>query len=72
MMSTYQNLTLAEWLAIGQQSGAIQDIRTIALAVSISEFEAMAWIADLVMGRASEREAIAFMRRALENSQQPL
>ncbi|NDJ76882.1 MAG: hypothetical protein GYB65_11540 [Chloroflexi bacterium] len=60
-MNTYQNRRLFEWIATGQQQGAIRDIQTVLLAYCMDEREAMAWIADIVNGRTTEKDAIIFM-----------
>lgn len=67
--NTYQDLALQEWLDLGRRSGAIRDARTAALAQRMDEREALAWIADIVTGRASEELALVFMERAVSHRQ---
>jgi hypothetical protein len=66
MMDTYQHLRLDEWIEAGRATGAIRDANTVILAYCMDDREAMAWIADIVIGRISEQEALVFMERAIQ------
>lgn len=63
---TYQNRRLHEWIALGRESGRIANVNTVVLAYCMDERDAMAWIADIVSGKATENEAIVFMERVLQ------
>lgn len=65
-MSTYQNLNLYEWIALGRQSGRIRDVQTVVLAYCMDERDALSWIADIVRGRTSEQDALVFMQRVIQ------
>jgi len=65
-MNSYQNLRLHEWIAAGRASGRIRDVQTVVLAYCMDEREALVWIADIVKGRTSEKDALVFMERALQ------
>ncbi len=65
-MNTYQNRTLQQWIEAGQQHGKIRDMQTVVLAYCMDEREALAWIADIVSGRAAEHEALVFMQRVVQ------
>lgn len=64
--NVYQNMRLHEWIALGRESGRIANVNTVLLAYCMDERDAMAWIADIVHGKASENEAIVFMERVLQ------
>lgn len=64
--NTYQNMRLHEWIALGRESGRIANVNTVVLAYCMDERDAMAWIADIVSGKATENEAIVFMERVLQ------
>ncbi|HEX2979851.1 MAG TPA: hypothetical protein VHO48_06285 [Anaerolineaceae bacterium] len=66
MKNTYLELTLQDWLYFGQQTGRILELETVVLAYLMDEREAAAWVADIVMGRTSETDALVFMKRAVE------
>lgn len=66
MNDTYQQLSLQEWLWIGEQTGRITTYQIATLAYAMDEREAAAWIADIVLGRINEDEALIFMERAIE------
>lgn len=68
-MNAYQNLRLHEWIAMGKESGRIQDARTVVLAYCMDEREALPWIADIVRGHTSEQNALIFMERAIQYMQ---
>lgn len=68
LANRYQNLRLHEWIERGRASGRIADVNTVVLAYCMDEHDALAWIADIVNGRASEHEAAIFMERALKNA----
>ena len=65
-MNTYQNLNLQEWVYAGCESGKIRNRQVVALASRMDEREALAWIADIVMGRTAEKDALVFMERAVQ------
>lgn len=65
-MNSYQNLKLHEWIAVGRESGKIRDVQTVVLAYCMDEREALAWIADIVKGQTTERDALVFMERAIQ------
>jgi hypothetical protein len=66
MNSSYQNLKLHEWIALGRENGQINDIQTVILAYCMDEHEAMAWIADIVKGLTLEEDALIFMERVVQ------
>ena len=66
MNNTYQNMRLHDWIAQGKDMGKIRDVRTVMLAYCMDEREAMAWIADIVKDKTSERDALVFMERAIQ------
>jgi hypothetical protein len=68
-VNAYQNLRLHEWIAMGKESGRIQDARTVVLAYCMDEREALPWIADIVRGHTSEQNALIFMERAIQYMQ---
>lgn len=63
--NAYQNLRLHDWIALGRESGRINNITTVLLAYCMDERDAMPWIADIVNGKTSEDSAVVFMERAL-------
>jgi len=65
-MNSYQNLKLHEWIAAGRETGKIRDVQTVVLAYCMDEREALAWIADIVKGQTTERDALVFMERAIQ------
>jgi hypothetical protein len=65
-VNSLQNLRLQEWIAVGRETGKIRDVQTVVLAYCMDEREAMAWIADIVKGQTSEKDALVFMERALQ------
>ncbi len=66
MNDTYQQLNLQEWLLIGEQTGRITTPQVATLAYSMDEREAVVWVADIVLGRITETEALTFMERAIQ------
>ncbi len=68
LTNRYQNLRLHEWIELGRASGKIADVNTVVLAYCMDEHDALAWVADIVKGRASESEAMMFMERALKRA----
>lgn len=66
MNDTYQQLSLQDWLWIGEQTGRITTLQLVTLAYAMDEREAAAWIADIVTGRISEAEALIFMERVIQ------
>jgi hypothetical protein len=65
-MNTYQNLRLHDWISQGKDAGKIRDVRTVMLAYCMDERDALAWIADIVKGRANEQDALIFMERVIQ------
>lgn len=65
-MNSYQNLKLHEWITAGREMGKIRDVQTVVLAYCMDEREALAWIADIVKGQTTERDALVFMERAIQ------
>lgn len=63
--NSYQNLRLHEWIALGRESGLINNVNTVLLAYCMDERDAMPWIADIVNGNTTESKAIVFMERAV-------
>ena len=60
-----QKRALHEWIAVGRRNGVIEDVRTAVWAYCMDERRACAWIADIVTGKMSEREALEIADRAL-------
>jgi hypothetical protein len=52
------NLKLHEWISEGRSNGTIQNVATAIWAYCIDEPQALEWIAEIVTGRISEREAL--------------
>jgi hypothetical protein len=65
-VNSFQNLRLHEWIAVGRETGKIRDVQTVVLAYCMDEREALAWIADIVKGQTTEKDALVFMERALQ------
>jgi hypothetical protein len=66
VMDTHQNPRLHEWIAFGKQSGKIRETRTVVLAYCMDERAVLPWIMDVVQGRMTEANALAFMERVID------
>lgn len=65
-MNMYQDKRLHDWIHEGRQTGMITDVQIVVLAYCMDEREALVWVADIVAGKVTEREAVIFMERALQ------
>ena len=65
-MNAHQNLRLHEWIAIGRQSGKIQEARTVVLAYCMDESTVLPLIVNVVAGRIAEEHALVFMERVID------
>jgi hypothetical protein len=54
----YKNLKLPEWISKGRANGTIQNVATVIWAYCIDEPQALEWVAEIVSGHISEREAL--------------
>jgi hypothetical protein len=59
----YEKLTLQEWIEIGRENGTITDVLTAIWAYCMDESAALEWIAAIVRGQVSERDALRALRQ---------
>lgn len=64
-MDVHQNSRLHEWIARGEQSGQIREVRTVVLAYCMDEHTALPLIMNVVEGRMTENNVLVFMERVI-------
>lgn len=65
-MNARQDLRLHDWIAIGKQSGKIREDRTVVLVYCMDERTVLPLIVNVVEGRMTEANALAFMERVID------